>query len=99
MKNTVRSVDEGAAGEGEEGQEEGRGGEGDGEAEHDLDQSAQTATHVAEGEAEARDDDDDDRRDLGDRALDRLQDALQRRLPRHAGARRLSRIDGREDDR
>ena len=42
---------------------------------------------------EPRDDDDDDGDDLGDRSLDQLQDALQRRFPRHAGAGRVGGID------
>ena len=41
---------------------------------------------AAEGKAEPRQDDDDDGGDLGDRALDRLENPLKRRLPRHARA-------------
>ena len=44
------------------------------------------AAHVAERQAQAGDDDDDDGDHLGDRTLDGLQDALQRRLPWHARA-------------
>jgi hypothetical protein len=79
------SVDQGAAGKGEEGEEERGGGEGNGETEDDLDQAPQAATHVAEGEAQPGDDDDHHGDYLGDGALDRLEDALQGGLPRHAG--------------
>jgi hypothetical protein len=65
-------------------------------AAHDLDQPPQAAAHVAEGEAEAGDDDDDDGDHLGDGAFDRLEDALQRRFPRHAGAGGVRRVG---DDR
>ena len=41
---------------------------------------------LAEGERQAGDDDDDHRDDLGDRPLDRLQDLVERLLPRHVGA-------------
>ena len=41
---------------------------------------------LAEGEGQAGDDDDDDRDDLGDRPLDRIQDLVERLLPRHVGA-------------
>ena len=44
----------------------------------------------AEGEGQARDDDDDHGYDFGDRSLDRIQDLLQRLLPRHVGAGRVS---------
>ena len=62
------------------------GGEGDREAEDDLDQPAKSARGVAERQRQAGDDDDDHRDDLGDRAFDRLQDLIERLLPRHVGA-------------
>ena len=62
------------------------GGEGDRQAEDDLDQPPEAAGGLAEGERQAGDDDDDHRDDLGDRTLDRIQDLLERLLPRHVGA-------------
>ncbi len=57
---------------------EARRGEGDRDPEDDLDEPAETPARVAEGERQARRDDDDHRDDLGDRALDGIQDVLER---------------------
>src|SRR5690606_37520167 len=67
-------------------------GEGDGQAEYDLDQATEAAAGVAESEGQAGHDDDDDGDDLGDRPLNGLEDALERRFPRH---RRTGRMGGR----
>ena len=48
-----------------------------------LDQEPEPARGLAKGEGEACDDDDDHGNDLGHRALDRLQDLIERMLPRH----------------
>ena len=78
--------DQRSAAEREERQEEARRRERDRQAEHDLDQPPEAAGGVAEGERQTGDDDDDHRDDLGDRSFDRLQDLVERLLPRHVGA-------------
>src|SRR5262245_59133044 len=55
----------------------------DGEAEHDLDEAAEPAGGVAKGKRQSGDDDDDHCHNFRDWAFDRLQDLLQRLLPRH----------------
>src|SRR5579885_1809615 len=79
-----------ATAEGEEGQEERTRRERDREAEYDLDEAPETAAGIAERQCQARHDDDDHRDDLGDRAFDRLQDLLERLLPRHVRAGSIS---------
>src|SRR3546814_19768563 len=75
-----RSCDQRPAAEAKEAEKEGTGREGDRQTENDLDEAPEAARRLAERERQAGHDNDDDRDDLGDRALDGLQDLLQRLL-------------------
>src|SRR3546814_8495821 len=79
-----------------EAEKEGTGCEGDRQTENDLDEAPEAARRLAERERQAGHDNDDDRDDLGDRALDGLQDLLQRLLPRHSRPRTDKRRAGQE---
>src|SRR3546814_2970606 len=75
--------------EGKERQEERGRRERDRQPEHDLDQPPESTRGIAEGQGQAGDDDDDHRDDPGNGPLDRLQQGLQWRFPRHVGAGRI----------